>query len=50
VSTGTVTTFSGFASATGPVQAGQKVSVRGLLFKSTPSGVQLMAGNVLLRP
>jgi hypothetical protein len=50
VTTGTVTTFSGFASATGPVQAGQKVSVRGLLFKSTPSGVQLMAGNVLLRP
>jgi hypothetical protein len=50
VTTGTVTTFSGFASATGPVQAGQKVSVRGLLFKSTPSGVQLMASNVLLRP
>jgi len=50
VTTGSVTTFSGFASATGPVQAGQKVSVRGLLFKSTPTGVQLIASNVLLRP
>ena len=50
VTTGGVTTFSGFASATGPVQAGQKVSVRGLLFKSTPTGVQLIASNVLLRP
>jgi YD repeat-containing protein len=51
VTTGSgVTTFSGFASATGPVTAGQKVSVRGLLFKSTPSGVQLIASYVLLRP
>jgi hypothetical protein len=50
VVTGSVTTFTGFASATGPVQAGQKVSVRGLLFKSTPSGVQLIASGVLLRP
>jgi Big-like domain-containing protein/exo-rhamnogalacturonan lyase-like protein len=51
VTTGSgVTTFNGFASATGPVTAGQKVSVRGLLFKSTPSGVQLVASNVLLRP
>jgi len=44
-----VTQFQGFASASGPVQAGQKVSVRGLLFKSTPSGVQLIAGTVELR-
>jgi hypothetical protein len=50
VVTGSVTTFTGFASATGPVQSGQKVSVRGLLFKSTPTGVQLIASNVLLRP
>jgi hypothetical protein len=50
VVTGSVTTFTGFASATGPVQSGQKVSVRGLLFKSTPNGVQLIAGSVLLRP
>jgi hypothetical protein len=50
VVTGSVTTFTGFASATGPVQAGQKVSVRGLLFKSTPNGVQLIASSVLLRP
>jgi hypothetical protein len=50
VVTGSVTTFTGFASATGPVQSGQKVSVRGLLFKSTPNGVQLIASSVLLRP
>lgn len=50
VTTGSVTIFTGFASSTGPVQAGQKVSVRGLLFKSTPSGVQLVAGGVELRP
>jgi hypothetical protein len=50
VVTGSVTTFTGFAGATGPVQAGQKVSVRGLLFKSTPNGVQLIASSVLLRP
>jgi hypothetical protein len=48
VTTGTVTTFTGFASATGPVQTGQKVSVRGLLFKSTPGGVQLVASDVEL--
>jgi hypothetical protein len=48
VATGTVTTFAGFASAAGPVQTGQKVSVRGLLFKSTPSGVQLAASEVEL--
>ncbi|MBZ5531483.1 MAG: hypothetical protein LAO20_08625 [Acidobacteriia bacterium] len=50
VTTGSVTIFSGFAGPTGPVQAGQKVSVRGLLFKSTPSGVQLVASGVELRP
>lgn len=49
VTTGSVTIFTGFASATGPVQVGQKVSARGLLFKSTPSGVQLVAGSVELR-
>jgi hypothetical protein len=48
VTTGTVTTFTGFANSTGPVQTGQKVSVRGLLFKSTPSGVQLVASDVEL--
>jgi len=50
VVTGSITAFTGFATASGPVQSGQKVSVRGLLFKSTPSGVQLIAGYVLLRP
>jgi hypothetical protein len=50
VSTGTVTTFAGFPNPTGPVQTGQKVSVRGLLFKSTPSGVQLVASGVELHP
>jgi Bacterial Ig domain/YetA-like protein len=50
VVTGSVTTFTGFPSSTGPVQSGQKVSVRGLLFKSTPTGVQLIASGVLLRP
>jgi hypothetical protein len=50
VVTGSVTTFTGFPTSTGPVQAGQKVSVRGLLFKSTPTGVQLIASGVLLRP
>jgi len=49
VITGSVTQFTGFASATGPVAAGQKVSVRGLLMKATPSGVQLIAGGVQLR-
>ena len=49
ITSSTVTQFQGFASASGPVQAGQKVSVRGLLFKSTPSGVQLIAGTVELR-
>jgi hypothetical protein len=48
VTTGSVTTFTGFANSTGPVQTGQKVSVRGLLFKSTPSGVQLIASDVEL--
>jgi Big-like domain-containing protein/exo-rhamnogalacturonan lyase-like protein len=50
VVTGSPTVFTGFASSTGPVQSGQKVSVRGLLFKSTPTGVQLIASSVLLRP
>jgi Big-like domain-containing protein/exo-rhamnogalacturonan lyase-like protein len=50
VVTGSPTTFTGFPSSTGPVQSGQKVSVRGLLFKSTPTGVQLIASGVLLRP
>lgn len=50
VTTGTVTTLTGFANPTGPVQTGQKVSVRGLLFKSTPSGVQLVASSVELHP
>jgi len=50
VVTGSPTTFTGFAGASGPVQSGQKVSVRGLLFKSTPTGVQLIASGVLLRP
>jgi len=50
VTTGTVTTFTGFANPTGPVQTGEKVSVRGLLFKSTPSGVQLVASAVELHP
>jgi hypothetical protein len=50
VVTGSVTTFTGFPNAAGPVQNGQKVSVRGLLFKSTPTGVQLIASGVLLRP
>jgi hypothetical protein len=50
VTSSTVTQFVGFASSSGPITAGQKVSVRGLLFKSTPSGVQLIAGAVELRP
>jgi Bacterial Ig domain/Galactose oxidase, central domain len=50
VVTGSPTVFTGFPSSTGPVQSGQKVSVRGLLFKSTPTGVQLIASGVLLRP
>ena len=47
VTSSTVTQFEGFS--TGSVAAGQKVSVRGLLFKSTPSGVQLIAGAVQFR-
>lgn len=46
---GNVTQFVGFASANGPITAGQKVSVRGLLMKASPSGVQLIAGSVQLR-
>jgi len=47
VTSRTVTQFEGFSN--GSVAAGQKVSVRGLLFKSTPSGVQLIAGAVQFR-
>jgi Big-like domain-containing protein/galactose oxidase-like protein len=45
VTSSTVTQFTGL---TNPA-VGQKVSVRGLLFKSTPSGVQLIASAVELR-
>jgi len=50
VQTGNVTQFLGFATATGPVQTGQKLSVRGLLFKSTPQGILLVAESIQLRP
>lgn len=49
VVTGSVTQFNSFASSSGPVTAGQKVSVRGLLMRANPSGVQLIAGSVQLR-
>jgi hypothetical protein len=46
-----VTTYSGFSSSSGPVQVGQVVAVRGLLFKSGPQGgPTLLAEKVVLGP
>jgi Galactose oxidase, central domain/Cep192 domain 4 len=46
-----VTSYSGFSSSSGPVQVGQVVAVRGLLFKSGPQGgPTLLADRVVLGP
>ena len=48
---GGVTTYQGFSSSSGPVQVGQIVAVRGLLFKSGPqAGPTLLGEKVVLGP